>query len=166
MQRIWAPWRMKYIKDIGKKDDGCIFCAKPKASADQDNLIVLRGEKCFVILNAFPYTNGHLLIVPYLHTSDLDALDETTSAELWKFVLLGKKALTAAYKPDGFNIGMNLGRSAGAGIEQHLHMHIVPRWNGDVNFISIFSDSKVISQGLSDTYDLLFPLFKEVSASC
>ena len=130
MQRLWAPWRMKYIKEIGKKDEGCIFCSKPGVADDKNNLIVLRGEKCFIILNAFPYTNGHLLIVPYLHTSELEALDGPTSAELWKFVVLGKKALTKAYRPDGFNIGMNLGRSGGAGIEQHVHLHIVPRFDG------------------------------------
>jgi ATP adenylyltransferase len=166
MNRLWAPWRMKYIAEIGnKKEEGCIFCTKPDVSDDKNNLIVLRGEKCFIILNAFPYTNGHLLIVPYVHTSELDALDEPTAAELWKFVVLGKKALTKAYKPDGFNIGMNIGRSGGAGIEQHLHLHIVPRWNGDVNFMSVMTDSRVISQGLGDTYDLLLPIFKEVSAS-
>ena len=163
MQRLWAPWRMKYIKEIGKKEEGCIFCSKPLAADDKNNLIVLRGEKCFIILNAFPYTNGHLLIVPYLHTSELEALDGPTSAELWKFVVVGKKALTKAYRPDGFNIGINLGRSGGAGIEQHVHLHIVPRWNGDVNFMSVLTDSRVISQGLSDTYNMLFPHIQELS---
>src|SRR5271157_839364 len=153
MKRLWAPWRMKYIDGIDKKDKGCIFCAKPLETDDTSNLIVHRGEKCFIILNAYPYTNGHLLVVPYLHTSEIDALDETVSAELWKFIVLGKKVLVKAYRPDGFNVGMNIGRPAGAGIEEHLHVHIIPRWNGDNNFMPVMNDTRIISQGLGDTYD-------------
>jgi Diadenosine tetraphosphate (Ap4A) hydrolase and other HIT family hydrolases len=160
MKRLWAPWRMKYINEIGKKDDGCIFCTKPRETDDKSNLIVHRGEKCFIILNAFPYTNGHLLIVPYHHTSELDMLDEAVSKELWHFLVLCKTVLTKACRPDGFNVGMNIGRSAGAGIEQHLHVHIIPRWNGDNNFLPIMSETRIISQGLGDTYDLLAPLFR------
>jgi len=160
MKRLWAPWRMKYINGIDKKDKGCIFCAKPLETDDTSNLIVHRGEKCFIILNAYPYTNGHLLIVPYLHTSEIDALDETISAELWKFIVLGKKVLVKAYRPDGFNVGMNIGRPAGAGIEEHLHVHIIPRWNGDNNFMPVMNDTRIISQGLGDTYGLLAPLFR------
>lgn len=163
MKRLWAPWRMKYIREIGKKDKGCIFCTKPRETDGTSNLIVHRGEKCFIILNAFPYTNGHLLVVPFLHTGELDALDESISAELWNFILLGKKVLSKTYKPDGFNVGMNIGRSAGAGIEQHLHAHVIPRWNGDVNFLPIMSETRVISQGLGETYDLLAPVFKELT---
>jgi ATP adenylyltransferase len=161
MKRLWAPWRMKYISEISKKDDGCIFCAKPLETADKSNLILHRGDKNFIILNAFPYSNGHVLIVPYLHTSELEKLDEAVSKESWRFLVLCKKVLAKVYKPDGFNIGMNIGRSAGAGIEQHLHIHIVPRWNGDVNFMPVMSDTRVISQDIGDTYDLLVPVFKE-----
>jgi ATP adenylyltransferase len=159
MKRLWAPWRMKYISGISKKDDGCIFCSKPLETDDKSNLILHRGDKNFIILNAFPYSNGHVLIVPYVHTSELDMLDEAVSRESWRLLVLCKKVLAKVYKPDGFNIGMNIGRSAGAGIEQHLHIHIVPRWHGDVNFMPVMSDTRVISQDLGDTYDLLAPHF-------
>ena len=163
MNKLWAPWRMKYIKGIDKKDEGCIFCTKPQLSDDKNNLILLRGKHSFVILNAFPYSNGHLLVIPYLHTSELDKLDESVSMELWRYIVLGKNVLKKAYNPDGFNIGMNLGRPAGAGIDQHLHVHIVPRWNGDTNFMPVLDETRVISEGLGDTYDFLLPLFKELS---
>ena len=150
---------MKYIKGIDKKDEGCIFCGKPKESDDRKNLILLRGKHSFIIMNAFPYSNGHLLVVPYLHTAELDMLAEPVSAELWRHIVLGKNALKKAYNPDGFNIGMNSGRPAGAGIERHLHFHIVPRWNGDTNFMSVLDETRVISEGLGDTYDSLLPFF-------
>jgi ATP adenylyltransferase len=162
MKKLWAPWRMKYIKGIDKKEEGCIFCAKPKQSDDKKNLILFRGSHSFIILNAFPYSNGHLLIVPFLHTSELDMLKEPVSSELWKHVVLCKNVLKKAYNPDGFNIGMNLGRPAGAGIDQHLHIHVVPRWNGDTNFMSVLDETRVISEGLGETYDSLFPFFKAV----
>ncbi|HEX7510376.1 MAG TPA: HIT domain-containing protein [Chitinivibrionales bacterium] len=163
MKRLWAPWRMKYIKAIGAKNEGCIFCIKPQQSDDRNNFIIMRGNHCFIILNAFPYSNGHLLIIPYFHTSELDALDESVSAELWRYTVLCKNVLKKIYKPDGFNIGMNLGRAAGAGIEQHLHIHIVPRWNGDTNFMPIMSETRVLSESLLDTYDALLPHFKEMA---
>jgi ATP adenylyltransferase len=163
MKRLWAPWRMKYIKAIDKENKECIFCVKPRESEDKKNLILLRGEKSFIILNAFPYSNGHILVVPYLHTPQIDALDGPTASELWKNTVLCKNVLNKAYRPDGFNIGMNLGRAAGAGIEQHLHVHIVPRWNGDTNFMPIMSETRVVSESLEDTYDALLPFFKELS---
>ena len=162
MDRLWAPWRMKYIKGMSK-DDGCIFCSMPKQTGDKKNLILLRGEKSFIVLNAFPYSNGHLLIVPYMHTSDLGALDGPIASELWKNAVIGKNVLDKVYGPDGFNIGINLGRSAGAGIEHHVHIHVVPRWDGDTNFMAVLGQTRVISEGLSDTYDALSPFFKEVS---
>ncbi|HAJ79281.1 MAG TPA: HIT family hydrolase [Fibrobacteres bacterium] len=163
MKRLWAPWRMSYIKSIDKKEDGCIFCTKPAESDDKKNLIVYRGQKSFIILNAFPYSNGHLLVIPYLHTSEIDALDPQTSSELWENVVMAKNVLKSAYRPDGFNIGMNMGRIAGAGIDQHLHIHIVPRWNGDTNFMPVLSDTRVISEGLEGTYNTLLPFFKGIS---
>ena len=165
MKRLWAPWRMKYIKGISNNDKGCIFCAMPKESDDKKNLIMLRGEKSFVVLNAFPYSNGHLLIVPYLHTSELDALDGPTASELWKNAVIGINVLKKAYGADGFNIGINLGRSAGAGIERHVHIHVVPRWDGDTNFMPILSGTRVVSEGLTDTYDALLPFFKDCKIS-
>ena len=157
--RLWAPWRMKYITGIEKRDEGCIFCSKPQQSRerDRDNLLLHRGEKCFVLMNLFPYNNGHLMIIPYQHTSDILNIDAETSAELWALVCKSKSALTAVMRPDGFNIGMNIGRVAGAGIDQHVHMHIVPRWNGDTNFMPVVGETKVISQSLSDAYDALLP---------
>jgi ATP adenylyltransferase len=152
---------MKYIREsIDKKDQGCIFCAKPRETADRTNLILYRGETVFVIMNAYPYNNGHLMVIPYCHTNTMDDIDATCAAELWSTLSMCRSALTKAMKPDGFNIGINLGRTAGAGIDQHLHAHIVPRWNGDVNFMSVTGETKVISQSLEDAYDMLVYLFK------
>jgi ATP adenylyltransferase len=151
--KLWAPWRMKYIEEIDVGDSGgCIFCDKPQETIDKENLIVHRGEKCFVILNKFPYNNGHLLVIPYHHTSDLNDLDPDTMLEMMKTVELVVTAMKRIMRPDGFNVGMNLGRSAGAGIEEHLHMHVVPRWNGDTNFMPVIGGTKVISESLEDSY--------------
>jgi ATP adenylyltransferase len=161
MKKLWAPWRMTYISGIGGKGrKACVFCAKPKENNDRKNLILFRGKKCFVVLNLFPYNNGHLMVVPYKHAADPDALDKNTSGELWDLVCLSRKALTRAFRPDGFNIGLNLGRTAGAGIDTHLHVHIVPRWNGDTNFMPVLGEAKVISQALSEAYDALAPAFR------
>jgi ATP adenylyltransferase len=162
MKRLWAPWRMSYIKGIGKKDKGCIFCTKPQESDDRKNLILYRGKKSFIIMNAFPYSNGHLLVIPYMHTCEIDSLDEETSIEMWKNLVTARNVLQTAYNPDGFNIGMNIGRVAGAGIDQHLHLHIVPRWNGDTNFMPVLSDCRVMSEGLDGSYDTLIKLFKSI----
>jgi ATP adenylyltransferase len=160
-KRLWAPWRMSYISGIEKKDEGCIFCSKPKqdVSRDKGNLLLYRGETCFVLMNLYPYNNGHLMIIPYKHTSDILDLDDETYAELWALVCKCKKALSSVMHPEGFNIGMNLGRVAGAGIDQHIHMHIVPRWNGDTNFMPVLGETRVISQALGDAYDALSPHF-------
>jgi ATP adenylyltransferase len=167
MNRLWAPWRMKYIQDIDKDDDECIFCKKPSQpnDKDRDNLILFRGKKCFVLMNLFPYNNGHLMIIPYEHTSDILSLDKETSDELWELLCKSRRALSKALKPDAFNIGMNIGRVAGAGIDQHVHMHIVPRWNGDTNFIGVIGETKVISQALWETYDSLFPHLQTVNGN-
>lgn len=155
MDLLWAPWRMSYIANVDKKDSGCVFCTKPSENDDKKNLILYRGKTCFVIMNLFPYNNGHLMVIPYMHTSDMLALDTETSSELWSLLCKCKDALSKAFRPDGFNIGMNLGRPAGAGIDQHIHMHIVPRWNGDTNFFPVLGETKVISQSLPETYDAL-----------
>jgi ATP adenylyltransferase len=162
MDKLWAPWRMKYIREaISKPQSGCIFCEKPKETNDRDNLILHRGASAFVICNAFPYTNGHLMVVPYRHTSNMDDFDDTTSLEVWKLVALCRSVLAKAFSPDGFNIGINLGRVAGAGIDTHLHVHIVPRWNGDNNFMPVLGETRVISQGLAETYEALVGGFKD-----
>lgn len=163
MDRLWAPWRMQYIQNVDQKDSGCIFCTKPEEDDDRKNLILFRGKSCFILMNLFPYNNGHLMIVPYQHTSDILNLHQECVSELWSLVCLSKKVLTNCFKPEGFNIGMNLGRVSGAGIDQHIHMHIVPRWNGDSNFMPVIAETKVISQALWDTYDTLVPVFKSIA---
>lgn len=162
METLWAPWRMAYIKDIDKKDPGCVFCIKPAVAEDRENLILYRGRKCFVVMNLYPYNNGHLLIIPSGHIADICDIDNETSGELWNLVCASKKALTNTFHPDGFNIGINQGRSAGAGIDTHMHVHIVPRWNGDTNFMPVTGEVKVISQALHETYDALLPFFLSI----
>lgn len=156
---------MQYIQGIDKKECGCVFCTKPAESNDRDNLILFRGKKAFVVMNLFPYNNGHLMVIPYEHTSDILTIDEETSGEMWKLLSLSKRVLTAAFSPDGFNIGMNVGRAAGAGIDQHIHLHIVPRWNGDTNFMPAIGETKVISQALNDTWDILAAHFKKLGSN-
>jgi ATP adenylyltransferase len=153
MDKLWAPWRAHYVSMVDSTAGTCIFCDKPKEKKDRENLILLRGEHCFVIMNRFPYNNGHLLIVPYQHCSDLSQLAKEAYQALWDTVLQCKEALAKALSPHGFNIGMNLGRVAGAGIDQHCHTHIVPRWNGDTNFMPVLSDTKVLSEALEQTYE-------------
>ncbi len=157
MKQLWAPWRLEYIK--APRADGCIFCAKAGESNDEESLIVWRGKQTFVMLNLFPYTSGHAMTVPYRHTADLDALRPEEVLELWDAVRRTVRALQRALRPDGFNIGINLGRAAGAGIEDHLHVHIVPRWSGDTNFMPVLADVKVIPQHLRETYRLLREAF-------
>lgn len=153
---------MKYIKEgIDKPENGCIFCTKPEAARDRENMILYRGKNSYVMLNAFPYNNGHLMVIPYAHTCDIDVLADECGLELWKQTVLCRTALAKAFNPDGFNIGINLGRVAGAGIDQHMHIHIVPRWNGDTNFMPVIGETKVISQSLEDAYDSLAGFFKE-----
>lgn len=161
MDKLWAPWRMEYIRNIYKKEDGCIFCSLLKQTDDRENLILFRGEKNFIIMNRYPYNNGHLMVVPYGHVSDSSEIDDTIALEMWKLTNKCKEILAEAFHPDGFNIGMNIGHTAGAGIDRHIHMHIVPRWNGDTNFMPVIGDTKVISQGLLETYDSLSPFFMD-----
>jgi len=162
MEWLWAPWRMAYMKNIDRKETGCVFCSKPAAAADRENLILYRGNRCFVVMNLYPYNNGHLLIIPNAHIADICNLDKETSDEAWGLVCASKKVLTGAFHPDGFNIGINQGRSAGAGIDQHMHVHIVPRWSGDTNFMPVTGEVKVISQALHETYDGLYPGFQSI----
>ncbi len=165
MEQLWAPWRMSYVTGIKKPEEGCVFCNKPQQNNDRENLVLFRGKKCFVVMNLFPYNNGHLMVIPYQHTSDILDLDGESAADLWNLVCLGKRVLTEAMQPQGFNIGMNIGRGGGAGIDQHIHMHIVPRWNGDTNFMPVIGKTKVISQALHETYDTLYPIFKSMGST-
>ncbi|NIM05734.1 MAG: HIT domain-containing protein [Armatimonadetes bacterium] len=155
MERLWAPWRMEYIEGMGKEEKGCIFCTSASEDRDTENFILYRGKTVFIILNTFPYTNGHLLVAPYRHTADLTDLQEGEARELLSAATLGIKALRRAMSPDGFNLGINLSRTAGAGIADHLHLHIVPRWTGDTNFMSVCGEAKVIPEALPATLDRL-----------
>jgi len=158
MERLWAPWRMKYI--LSSKAEGCIFCQKIAEKNDEENLILYRGKSSFLILNTFPYNCGHLMIVPYRHIGDLEKLSDLESSELVRLTQLSVQTLKAILKPEGFNIGMNLGRVSGAGVKDHLHMHIVPRWNGDTNFMPLLANTKILSESLKETYKKLVQGFK------
>jgi ATP adenylyltransferase len=159
-QRIWAPWRLEYVKDASKdKESECIFCAKPAEGDDEANLIVHRGERSFVILNKFPYTNGHLMVAPFEHTAALQELDAETIAEMMSLAQRGMNALESSYAPHGYNVGFNQGRVAGAGVEHHIHMHVVPRWGGDTNFMPVLGDTRVMNQTLEDSYETVRKAF-------
>lgn len=151
---LWAPWRFKYIENVDNKGE-CIFCTKPKEEPSVNNLVLHKSKHSFVILNLFPYNTGHLMIAPYKHTSRLSDLNDDEWLDIVGLLNLSIKLLEEVYKPQGFNIGMNLGRVAGAGIEEHLHIHIVPRWSGDTNFMPLISNTKVIPESLEDTYNKL-----------
>jgi ATP adenylyltransferase len=153
MEHIWSPWRYRYIASAGK-EEGCVFCRVQQAG-DRKSLVVYRGRLNFIILNLFPYTSGHLMVVPYAHEADLSAIDEATTTEMIELAKRAESALVAEYHPDGFNIGMNLGRAAGAGVAEHLHLHVVPRWSGDANFVSIVGETRVLPEDLETTYDRL-----------
>ena len=150
MEQIWAPWRIEYIEK--SKEGGCILCQKPKESNHEANFILYRGQHNFVILNAFPYNPGHLLVAPYQHTANLPDLTHEETVEHFDIVKKSLELLKVTLKPAGFNIGLNIGKVAGAGIEGHLHTHIVPRWQGDTNFMPVLSDTRVLSEALTATY--------------
>ena len=154
MERLWAPWRMKYIEGADTSD-GCIFCDKAAEDKDARNLILLRGKKAFIMMNAFPYSNGHLMISPYSHTADLDTLSDPELLDLMHLTRRGVNLLKEAFRPDGFNIGVNMGRVAGAGIADHIHIHVVPRWSGDTNFMPVIGDVRVIPESLEVVYSRL-----------
>ncbi len=158
MERLWAPWRIDYI--LGKeKEPGCIFCTKPSQTQDEENLIVHRSDLAFTIMNKFPYDNGHLLVVPYRHVSDICDLCANENSMLIEEVCRAVRVLRRVMRPDGFNIGLNLGRVAGAGIDEHVHYHIVPRWHGDTNIMPILADIRVIPEHLRQTYKKLREAF-------
>ena len=155
-QRIWAPWRLEYVKDASKDcGDACLFCVKAAEDDDEANLIVHRGERCFVILNKFPYTNGHLMVAPYDHLATLPELDAETVAEMMGLAQRAIVVLDEAYGPQGYNAGLNQGRIAGAGFADHIHLHVVPRWAGDTNYMPVVADTRVMPQSLEDSYDAL-----------
>lgn len=161
MERLWAPWRLDYI--TGEKVDGCIFCVYPQQSDDEKNHILLRGKHAYVIMNAFPYSNGHLLVPPYRHIAGIDGLTDEESLEIMQLTRKCTAALGEVCRPDGFNVGINIGTAAGAGIADHVHLHVVPRWNGDTNFMPVFADAKVIPEALETTYKKLKEQFDRLT---
>ena len=163
MDQLWAPWRMDLIEK-GQPQGGCIFCDLPRRSNDKDNLILGRTRNAFAILNKFPYNNGHLMIVPRTHTGDIGKLSPEEYPELDEALRTAIRLLGAAYKAQGYNVGMNLGQVAGAGIADHLHWHVVPRWNGDTNFMPVLGETKVMIEHLHASWDRLrAPFEKEFS---
>ncbi len=153
MEHLWSPWRLEYL--TAPKADGCIFCRAAESDDDRQNLVLLRGERAFLILNRFPYNNGHFMVVPFAHVPSLEALDAATLTEMMLLLNRGLAALRTAMRPDGFNVGANLGRVAGAGVEDHVHIHAVPRWAGDTNFMPIVGDTRVVPETWTQTYDNL-----------
>ena len=151
MKRLWAPWRIGFILGGGEKGD-CFLCQYPKEDKDETNLILYRGEKNFIILNAYPYNTGHLMVAPYQHIGKLEDMADTEAREHFELIRLCVKLLAKVMQPDGFNTGMNLGRVAGAGVADHIHTHIVPRWHGDANFMPVISETKVVPESLVATY--------------
>lgn len=161
MDRIWAPWRIDYI--LGhEKEPGCIFCTKPGQDKDYENLIVHRAMGAFTMMNKYPYNNGHVLVVPYLHVSDICLLAAEDNALLVQEVCRAVQVLRRVMRPDGFNVGINLGKTAGAGIEEHVHYHVVPRWDGDTNMMPVLADIRVIPEHLGMTCRKLQDGFKEL----
>jgi ATP adenylyltransferase len=154
MDYLWTPWRYRYIADAAK-DKGCIFCEAVAANDDAKTLLVFRGKTCFIILNRYPYTAGHVMIVPYVHVADLVGADPETLSEMMLLAPRVETALQTTYRPDGFNLGMNLGRAAGAGVTGHLHMHVLPRWSGDANFMTVVGETRVEPEDLATTYEKL-----------
>lgn len=150
MKKLWAPWRKGYVE--GGAPEGCIFCAKVNARDDEKQHLLRRGKTCFSMLNKFPYNGGHLMVAPFRHVGGLDGLDAGELAELMTMVRDSVALLKRTLNPDGFNIGINLGRAAGAGVEDHVHVHVVPRWNGDTNFMPVTAGTKVISHALDEMY--------------
>lgn len=162
MERLWTPWRMTYIKGLDQPSDACFLCEHPKRDPGEDaaNLVLVRGSHTFVVLNLFPYNTGHLMVAPYLHTGRYQDLPAETRLEMDRFVAVALDAIEAEYHPQGFNVGMNLGRVAGAGVPDHVHMHVVPRWGGDANFMTTVGETKVLPESLEQTYARLQPRFQ------
>ncbi len=154
MDRLWTPWRYAYIKGFDDPTaDGCIFCEKPKAGDDAAHYIVHRSQHCFVILNAFPYTNGHVMVVPYEHIDELRKLPVEVAHDVMAVSQRMENVLRELYRPEGINLGMNIGKAAGAGIAGHIHMHVLPRWTADANFMSVVGETRVLPETLETTYE-------------
>jgi len=151
LEIIWTPWRYEYVNSVDERD-GCIFCEKSKEENDRENLVVYRGRHCFAILNLFPYTTGHIMIAPYEHTGTIEKLDPETLTEMMVVAQNSLSAIRDAFGPEGFNLGINISRVAGAGIKDHVHLHLVPRWAGDNNFMAVIADTRVLPRTLDDVW--------------
>jgi ATP adenylyltransferase len=160
MDRLWTPWRFDYIRGLGEPEPGCVFCRiAGRPNEDRQNLVLFRGPGVYILLNLFPYTSGHLLIVANRH---IPFLRDATDSELGEFARSAQRceeALRREYRPDGFNLGFNLGRAAGAGVEHHLHMHVIPRWTGDSNFVSVVGETRILPEELPRTWERMSPHF-------
>ncbi len=163
MKNLWAPWRIEYI--LGRRDSRCIFCPDDQGLSDEDRLILRRDDLTMVMMNRYPYNNGHLLVAPLRHVSRLHQLTEDESREIMNWVTKSTVILQNIMRPDGFNVGLNLGREAGAGFEEHLHFHIVPRWRGDTNFLAVLEDIRSIPEHIKQTYFRLLPNFRKESSN-
>lgn len=165
MDSIWAPWRMEFIEDKRQKEGGapCVFCELAESRPDNKNLVLARGETTYIVMNRFPYTNGHLMVVPYSHIADLKELPPKTHEEILRLTVESLEILSERLHAEGFNCGMNVGRAAGGGIVDHFHWHVVPRWIGDHNFLPVLGKMRIMSECLSDTYDRLKEDFKKLS---
>jgi len=163
MERLWSPWRLAYVTNASGETLDCIFCNTHEPG--RDDLILVRGRLAYVVLNLYPYNSGHLMIVPNRHVATLHATDAAERDELMHLTRHAEMALTEAYKPQGLNVGINLGRPAGAGVLDHLHVHVVPRWNGDTNFMTVVGDTRVLPEDLAATKKRLQPIFQRLAAS-
>jgi ATP adenylyltransferase len=163
METLWAPWRMAYIAPKTEQPQGCIFCTKPDADQDVENHILYRGERCYMMLNLYPYSNGHLMVAPYQHVNSLEKLEAATLADMMAQVQLAQRAIRATMHPEGFNMGINEGKVAGAGYEEHVHLHVVPRWNGDTNFMPVLADVKVMPEHIDVVYQQLKQALEHIS---
>ncbi|MFQ5593127.1 MAG: HIT domain-containing protein [Anaerolineae bacterium] len=160
MERLWAPWRMEYLQ--GEHVESCIFCEKPAEEDDRTNYILYRGEHAYILLNIYPYSNGHLMVAPYAHLAQLTDLDQAARSEIMELATLCTRLLTRTSHPAGFNMGANMGKAAGAGFDDHFHLHVVPRWLGDTNFMPVVGNTRVIPASLDETYDLLKQALTEI----
>lgn len=163
MDRIWSPWRYKYVS-TATQGEACIFCDKPRLGDDRASLIVHRGEHNYIVCNLYPYTSGHIMVVPYAHVALLESLDEAVAAEMMQLARLGQRVLREVYRAPGFNLGMNLGECAGAGIAGHVHMHLLPRWAGDANFMSTIGETRVLPEDVATTWERLSAAFRKAQA--
>ena len=159
MKQLWCPWRIEYI--LGSKPDSCVFCIPDENTEDEERLILYRGQWNYVIMNKFPYSNGHIMVTPYKHIMDICQMEQDEGAEHFELIQKSASILRKAFNPQGINIGLNMGEAAGAGIKEHLHFHLVPRWNGDSSFMAILDEVRVIPEHLTNTYAKLKTLFQQ-----